>query len=154
MTFLLILKIFKFLVILTTVISPASRCLSSNTVPVTLSTDKAEGYLSSFITQQTGCGNAENPWLLRVGHGQRINITLIDFTSANSEYQSIYHQLCNIYATIKDGNGAVTHTVCGGRGRKVTPVFISVTNNVEVKITSKSNQMKNDGHFLLKYTGM
>ena len=110
--------------------------------------------MSSFVTQQTGCGNADNPWLLRVGHGQRINITLIDFTSANSEYQSENDHLCNVYATIKDGNGAVAHTVCGGRGKKVTPVFMSVTNNVEIKITSKSNQAKNDGQFLLKYTGI
>ena len=127
--------------------------MSSNAVPVTLSTDKAEGYLSSFITQQTGCGNVENPWLLRVGHGQRINITLIDFTSANSEYQSDHDHLCNVYATIKDGNGAVIHTVCGGRRKKVTPVFMSVANNVEIKITSKSTRGKNEGHFLLKYTG-
>ena len=140
--------------ILTTVTSPVSRCSSSNTVPIALSTEQNEGYLSSFVTQQTGCGNLENPWLLRVSHGQRINITLIDFTSANSEYQSKNDHLCNVYATIKDGNGAVTHTVCGGTGRKVTPVFMSVTNNVEIKITSKSNQMKNEGHFLLKYTGV
>ena len=91
---------------------------------------------------------------MRVGHGQRINITLIDFTSANSEYQSSNDHLCNVYATIKEGNGAVTHTVCGGRERKVTPVFMSVTNNVEIKIISKSTRGKNEGHFLLKYTGM
>ena len=133
---------------------PASRCLSPNGVPVALTNVKAEGYLSSFVTQQTGCGNTESPWLLKVGQGQTINITLIDFTSTNSEYPLENDHLCNVYATIKDGNGAVTHTVCGGRGRKVTPVFMSVTNNVEIKIASKLAPAKNDGQYLLKYTGM
>ncbi len=40
------------------------------------------GYLSSDITSDRGFGSDSCPWVIRVDAGQRINITLLDFTLA------------------------------------------------------------------------
>lgn len=111
-----------------------------------------EGYLSSYVTQQTQCGNSDNPWILTVSGGQRINIVLLDFANnIQSSTPTVAHD-CVVYATIKDSSETVTHTVCGGGGKRTTPVFISVSNSVEIRLNVK--QSKPDGHFLLKYTGI
>ena len=113
-----------------------------------------EGYISSYVTQQIGCGNTDQPWLLQAAAGQMINLTLIDFTMNQYPSQEIETNQCLVYATIKEGNGAVTHTVCGGRGQKVVPVFLSISNTVEIRIISKSKQVNNyQGQFLLMYRG-
>ena len=114
-----------------------------------------EGYLSSYITRQTGCGNADHPWMLKAEIGQRINITLIDFTSNQNTLSGVNSNVCMVYATIRESDSAITHTVCGGKGHKVIPVFMSASNKVEVKIVSKPKQTdSNDGHFLLKFKGI
>jgi len=41
--------------------------------------DKDDGMLSSVVSAKTGCGSPSTPWLIDVGPGQRINVSLIDF---------------------------------------------------------------------------
>ncbi len=53
-------------------------CYTSKQVNVTSQT----GYLSSDITSDSGFGSDSCPWVIRVDAGQRINITLLDFTLA------------------------------------------------------------------------
>ena len=38
------------------------------------------GYLASSITYQTTCGGSERPWFLEAQPGQKINLTLYDFS--------------------------------------------------------------------------
>jgi len=38
------------------------------------------GYLASLTAAETGCGTSDAPWLVRVMPGQRINVTLFDFS--------------------------------------------------------------------------
>ena len=131
---------------------PVSKCQGNE--PITLTNIGTEGYISSYITQKTSCGDKDNPWLISADIGQRINITLIDFVnigSKDSGEEANYK--CTVYGTIRDGNGAVTNTVCGGSGKKIIPVFLSTSNSIEVRLISKPvQQNSNDGHFLLKYT--
>jgi len=39
------------------------------------------GYLSNFITESRGYGSFTCPWRIELQRGERINITLIDFTT-------------------------------------------------------------------------
>ena len=39
------------------------------------------GYLSSYITESRGYGSLTCPWRIELQRGERINITLIDFTT-------------------------------------------------------------------------
>ena len=38
------------------------------------------GYLSGVWAAETGCGTVDAPWQVRVQSGQRINVTMFDFT--------------------------------------------------------------------------
>jgi len=38
------------------------------------------GYLASLTAAETGCGTSDAPWLIQVMPGQRINVTLFDFS--------------------------------------------------------------------------
>jgi len=38
------------------------------------------GYLASLTAAETGCGTSDAPWLIEVMPGQRINVTLFDFS--------------------------------------------------------------------------
>ena len=40
--------------------------------------------LSSRLTTETGCGSPQTPWIVEVEPGQRINMTLVDFTVTSS----------------------------------------------------------------------
>ena len=142
-----------FLCLISTVTIPEGRCQSSSSNLI--SNLPTEGYLSSYLAQQTGCGYYEHPWILRAGIGQRINLTLIDFTISQPAMQETDGNLCLVYATIRESNGAITHPVCGGRRQKVVPVFMSVSNTVEIKVVAKLKQTTNNGaQFLLKYKGI
>ena len=125
--------------------------------PMPMSVDEVgtTGYISSFVTQKTSCGDTDNPWLITADVGQRINVTLIDFVStlASDNGSPKENFECDVYATIREENGAVTNTVCGGQKRKTVPVFLSTSNSVEIKLVGRSIQQGNsEGHFLLQYT--
>lgn len=57
---------------------------------------QASGYLSSHVTQETGIGSLECPWVLRAQPGQRVRIVLLDFFGAS---QTV---VCHVYAIVKD----------------------------------------------------
>jgi len=46
-----------------------------------VSVAKPFGYLSSYIAESRGYGSLTCPWHIELQRGQRINITLIDFTT-------------------------------------------------------------------------
>jgi len=196
---------------LLTVVNPSTSCTSSTSpgqalVDVTSDdvTEGGGGLLSSQVTEQTGCGTADWPWLIEAGEGQRVNITLLDFaheahaatTPPGNSAGSLFHhwksspesgefgnglaasagrgnsagtsyardgRTCKVYATIRDGSGSRSTTICGGRA-PVTHVFLSTTSRVEirlllptVKVKAKVNAMSSDlqmPYFLLRYEGL
>lgn len=69
-----------------------SLCYTSKQVNVT----GTSGYLSSLITAESGFGSEACPWVIRVDSGQRINITLLDFTLATAKtngYNEVQEEL-------------------------------------------------------------
>ena len=127
-----------------------SKCQGNE--PISLTNFGDEGYISSFITQKTSCGDSNNPWLLTADIGQRINITLIDFVSDGLGDNNEKDYKCIVYGTIRDESSAVTNTVCGGSGKKIVPAFLSASNIVEIRLVGKAIQFgSSEGQFLLKY---
>ena len=55
------------------------------------------GYLSSYVTQSTGVGSLECPWVLEMQLGQKIRIVLLDFYGS-AQTASV----CHVYAILKD----------------------------------------------------
>ena len=50
-------------------------CQRSDHVRIT----STAGYIASVVSEETGCGTGQTPWIIEEQEGQRINITLIDF---------------------------------------------------------------------------
>ncbi len=46
-----------------------------------------QGYLSSYVTSHTLCGAQHSPWVVQGQHGQKINLTLYDFSAAGKDEQ-------------------------------------------------------------------
>lgn len=157
------------------VVSPSSSCSSpaggEAIIDVGSSSERAgDGLLSSHVTELTGCGTADWPWLIDAGDGQKINVTLYDFshealaTRDHPAGSTRVSRTCKVYATIRDGSGSRSTTICGGRA-PLTHVFLSTTSRVEIrllqpaaasKVKSKVNSMSSDVHmpyFLLRYEG-
>jgi len=53
--------------------------------PLEVEAVSSGGYLASVMTEETGCGSPESPWLLRAPAGQRIQLRLIDFNATSRE---------------------------------------------------------------------
>ena len=113
----------------------------------------AAAYISSRITQETGCGTTLCPWVIEVLPGQRINITLLDFGwQSRSDAVDSSLQICQKYAVIREMSKTKSTTVCG-RSQRESFILISETNEIEVYLTPKASPDGNTNHFLLKYEG-
>ena len=156
-------------------ISPERR-LCHTLRPVVV-TDKT-GYLSSVVSADTGCGTGDAPWLITLRPGQRINITLYDFTTTQRPPDAAGHvigsnstsgsgssaagdspaRLCRVYATVRESNGARAVTVCGGQLRE-RPAYVTVGHVAEVRLSTAAAGLSDvtvTSHvtFLLKYEGL
>jgi len=156
------------------VISP-ERQLCHALRPVIL-TNKT-GYLASVVSADTGCGTGDSPWLITLLPGQRINITLYDFTtqpdaahalgsnstSAGSDVTGSgsadsQTRLCRVYATVRETNGARAVTICGGQLRQ-RPAYVTLGHVAEIRLSTATTSIGDvtvTSHvtFLLKYEGL
>ena len=67
--------------LLSAVIAPKEHaCQAGSPIQIT----QSRGILASLVAAETGCGTAHAPWHLRALPGQRINITLLDFSWATA----------------------------------------------------------------------
>ena len=132
------------------------QCQSSTYLKLT----QPSGHLASLTTSELGCGSALCPWLIQVQPGQRINITVIDFSLAyrNSSH-NIRHRpdlsfplYCHEYAMIKETQVPRTTTICGGDVRH-KQAYVSSSHRVEIRIVSRQSN-RNGEHFMLHYQGM
>ena len=62
--------------------SQKKSCFGANKIQIHVSEG---GYLASVVTEETGLGKQACPWVLVAKPGQRLNITLWDFTGPVSE---------------------------------------------------------------------
>ena len=105
-------------------------CRSQQTVALTRKT----GAIANVVTMETGCGAPRSPWLIEGLPGQRINLTLVDFSHG---VPHVVNAKCYAYAivrvsrnteTIIRGNTFFTRLSCaprrcptGGQHRVVVP---------------------------------
>ena len=118
----------------------------------------------------TACGAEHTPWIVSVLPGQRINFTLLDFTSNSSEAlpqfsaSSTRHDAnekrlhrrrhamshCDVYARL-DELGTDTVELCGGNHYRVSPAYTSLGSVVKVRLYHRGPI---SGHnYLVKYEG-
>ncbi len=46
---------------------------------VELPGDGTPRYLGNVVTEESGCGGADSPWVVTARPGQRVNVTVLDF---------------------------------------------------------------------------
>ena len=56
---------------------PDRQCCQASSENVILAENR--GLISNYMTESSGCGGTECPWILKASHGQRFNISLYDF---------------------------------------------------------------------------
>ena len=131
----------------------------------------------------TGCGTGTASWRLQVLPGQRINITLVDFSwaavpsgsgtsatrlsssggpattvSVSATAAVAFPVDCRVYAVVREMPETVGVTVCGGETRAKT-IFVSRSHSVDLQLIneadrSKSMPSKNNYAFVFVYEGL
>ena len=134
-----------------TVSSKGNSCLETGT-----NLTANQGWIPSSITMETGCGSRDLPWMITVDPGQRINVTLLDFSVERTYHVKrlndidgfdIEATVCNEYAVIHEVESERKTMVCGGNTRW-KEVYLSKTNTLRIEITNTGNK-----YFIIKYEG-
>jgi len=134
----------------------SSTCSSQHYVTAT---KQPIGYIVSDVTQTTGVGSERCPWVVVVGRGQRIRITLYDLTITKTSRWSGQRQStqtqegrCLLYATIREGLESDVigdHMICSGGDEREHVVYTSRDHTLTITIHyAPGNQ------FILQYEGL
>ena len=137
------------------VVTTASEDLCRSSTFVKIVSNR--GYLASSVSMETGCGSAASPWIIEAELGQRINLTLLDFTAFSIRLSSPYEipettaslGVCHDLLVIRDGTNDVRISNCEVRPR-VSAVYTSTTNAIEVQILAHRGF---GTQFLVQYEG-
>ena len=123
--------------------------------------------VDSWSTQSNiGCGTKTQPWMLESPAGQRINISLLDFTSAThltSQHltRSTSHSSSSSIGSCVDENHQYGYiidkssvnnknvSVCHARSNRQTHVYLSTSNTLQIVFTNDQ-----DINVLLKVQGI
>ncbi|KAK2160988.1 hypothetical protein LSH36_123g05045 [Paralvinella palmiformis] len=112
------------------------------------------GMLSSSAALRTGYGLPGCPWIVRVRKGQRVKVTLYDFSIASRYRTESWYgadgdrEYCYVYAVIREQNGDKEFTVCAGNQRQMI-VYQSTTNMVEILLLDVDKE--NAQNFIFQY---
>ena len=151
------------------VVAVVEHARSSCTVPVTsspLHIAAAAAGLDSWSTQSNiGCGTNTQPWMLKAPAGQRINISLLDFTAAAHLTRSKSH---GITSNISSSSGSCVDekhqygyiidkssvnkknvSVCHARSNRQMHVYLSTSNTLQLVLNNDHT-----ANFLLRIGGL
>jgi len=159
---LIIVTIFEYCIVLyiAVIISKSGRC---HNIDSPTPSDMTTGILASITSSV--CGTPQSPWVIEVKPGQRINVTLLDFTSAEPTSSSdkgirssTVHTAvaCQVFAVIKELSPVKTATICGGLFTNVNRerhVYQSDSSKIEIRMMVLSLVTKDAGQFLIRYRG-
>ena len=115
------------------------------------------GYISSLPDVATGC-DAAHPWVIVAQPGQRINLTLFDFTipvpSNKTKNSTVVDSrvVCRQYGMVSDVGRRNSFPLCGTDMRKTT-VLHSRGNIVKIWLSMGSTRSKDASRFVLQFSG-
>ena len=150
-------------------------CIYPRPTPVSSPTS---GFLSSLVTELTGCGSVLTPWSVVVRPGQTVRLTLYDFAVARQRRAADVGssssssaaaaaatgdgagstRTCPAYAVLREPGSTGRSpragrnvTVCGGVARR-SVVYVSVGNKVDVGL-ERADHVVYGAHYLIEYQG-
>ena len=77
--------------IISVAIADSNVCAMESSINV----KRQRGYIANHVTHTIGCGSWRSPWRIQARPGQRINITLVDFTQMTSKGKHTY-EACKV----------------------------------------------------------
>lgn len=122
------------------VFKPVGSCHSRGSISVPAGT----GYLSSQVTDDTGCGSMDHPWLIEISQGQHARLLLINFAGGEGID-------CTTYGYISEPSSGANSSICGGLSEE-NELYTSTSNRVKIQIVNPQTR-GNGVQFLLKYEG-
>jgi len=107
------------------------------------------------------CGSGERPWLLEARSGQRINISLLDFTGSSSSTSSA-HRTRTVetasssgcqrqFGFIEDKSANRNIDICSDAAHRQPTLYVSRSNQVDIVLTSRQQTAPN---FLISVKGL
>ncbi|KAK2149906.1 hypothetical protein LSH36_432g02030 [Paralvinella palmiformis] len=120
------------------------RCTSGYVEPLPPSTGES-GFLSP---SERRWGFRQCPWRIRVRPGQRVNLTLHDYSDFGIR-ESDQPAVCRQYIVISDGDNDRVILACSHEIRSRT-VYLSATNDIKVYFKTDP-KVDTDVHFLLEF---
>ena len=124
-------------------------------VPVTSSPLHIAGH-AAVANAQLHCGTKTQPWLLEAPGGQRINISLLDFTPAPKGSNALTVDCVRQYGYVIDKStiGKKNVSVCvSTQSQRLSNVYVSKSNTVELVLLSHFQHVGADINFLVKLQG-
>ena len=141
-------------IVFSVAMSQTTDCTSPSYVDV-----RGGGYLSTLMTQELSVGSQACPWRLYAMPGQRINFTLLDFSSNVQISSGGYTRLhssdggpCTMYGYILDGVAAKKR-ICGVRGHIRQHLYITDDHQADVILQGSDDGRGEFTYGLIQYQG-
>jgi len=132
------------------VVQESRRCVVSVTTEAQFISSSSSS-TSSDVNSVSSCGSTSHPWRLEAAAGQRINISLLDFTAMSMSADRPRDRVtCRQYGYVLEKWNKRNVSVCGGGGAQLrqSHVLVSHSNNLQIVQTPNSEQS-----FLIKVEG-
>ena len=107
---------------------------------------------SSDVNSVSSCGSKSHPWRLEAAAGQRINISLLDFTVMDRPRDRV---TCRQYGYVLEKLNKRNVSVCGGGGAELrqSHVYMSYSSNVRIILNQTRPVSRNERSYLIKIEG-
>ena len=128
----------------------------------------AEGMFLSSLTESSSeniaCGSRDRPWLLEAPSGQRINISLLDFSGSLSPTSNVHRSrtvetgsssgCVRQFGFIEDKSANRNINICGDAAHRQQTLYVSQSNTVSIVTESTTGNENQMNKFLIGFIGM
>ena len=104
-----------------------------------------QGYISSSVARDRGCGSMNAPWRIEAEPGQSVNVSLINYTPDRKARSGRCRPLGYIYDVAQNNNVSICDTATTHEN-----VYVSISHIVDVQLIT---DIIEEHSFLLQYTG-
>ena len=118
-------------------------------------------HITSSLQSTSGCGSKSQPWVVEVFAGQKVNISLLDFTAAASSESKITKRDAFVgpnrrckrpYGYIVDKSAKKNVTICGDSNSRESQIIVTSSNIAEVVLINDPDRNL-ESRFILRFEG-
>ena len=118
-------------------------------------------HITSSLQSTSGCGSKSQPWVVEVFAGQKVNISLLDFTAVASSESKITKRDAFVgpnrrckrpYGYIVDKSAKKNVTICGDSNSRESQIIVTSSNIAEVVLINDPDKNL-ESRFILRFEG-